>query len=133
MKDKTYYSIRTGKNSKGLKLDFVALSKLFLVVYREFERKYYFQEFLGYQCIDEGKVPGIAGEDEEAYIFLKLRKNNIWPIEHYLDIILKMIYLTSLNFYLTIFLNHLKVDFILGETVDTIMILSIKKLHSKNS
>jgi hypothetical protein len=30
-------------------------------------------------------VPGIAGEDEEAYIFLKLRKNNIWPIEHYLD------------------------------------------------
>lgn len=80
MSRREYYSTRTGKNPAGKRLDLSALKGLFMAVYEGFERRGYFQEAFGYYCIDAQDVPGTAGPDVEAYVLLKLRKSNMWPI-----------------------------------------------------
>jgi hypothetical protein len=80
MTERRYYSIRTGKHPIGVKLDLQMLLRLFYSVYCDFNRKGYFQEAFGYNCVDAGDVDGIIGPDNEAYIFFKLRKDNLWPI-----------------------------------------------------
>ncbi len=87
MTERRCYSLRTGKHPLGPKLDLVALRKLFHSIYADFERNGYFQQFFGYSCVDAGEVAGAIGVDIEAYFLIKLRKDNLWPIdkeyEHY--------------------------------------------------
>ena len=64
----------------GAKLDLPMLLRLFYSVHCDFERKGYFQEAFGYNCVDAGNVDGTIGPDIESYIFLRLRKDNLWPI-----------------------------------------------------
>lgn len=85
MKERKYYSIRTGKHTDSVKIDLLLLKKLFLNIYQNFHRKYYFQEAYGYECVDVGFVPGIAGEDIETFFFRKLRKINLFPIEEKIE------------------------------------------------
>jgi hypothetical protein len=80
MAERRYYSIRTGKHPTGAKLDLPMLLRLFYSLFCDFERKGYFQEAFGYTCVDVGDVNGTIGPDIEAYLFLKLRKDNLWPI-----------------------------------------------------
>jgi len=72
-----YYSVRTGK--KPLKLDLPMLRKLFFGIYSALEKHGYFEEAFGYACVDGGAF-GSIGHDREAYFFLQLRKENLWPI-----------------------------------------------------
>ncbi len=55
--------------------------RLFGHLYNDFEGRGYFQETFGYYCVDAGEVPGKAGNDINAYLVLKLRKDNLWPID----------------------------------------------------
>jgi len=66
-------------------LDLPLLKRLFLVIYNELVKDGYFQESFGIDCLD-GYIPGVLGEDIEAKIFWKLRKEKIYPIEKcYID------------------------------------------------
>lgn len=80
MDERTYYSIRTGRNpnSRGLNLEFCL--RLFKNLYEIFESKGYFQKAFGYECIDQGYVAGSLGTDVEAYLIFKLRKEGLFPI-----------------------------------------------------
>lgn len=74
-----YYSVRTGKSDNS-KITLDVLRRLVKEFFVEFESKYYFQEYYGYNCIDQGFVPGKLGVDIEATMFKELRKENLWPI-----------------------------------------------------
>ncbi|MHB0988834.1 MAG: hypothetical protein ACYC3P_09255 [Bellilinea sp.] len=79
MNDRKYYSVRTGKNlNTRFSLDF--LCKLFFDLYSSFVDKDYFQESMGYWCVDRDVVPGTLGKNIEGKIFRLLRKDNLWPI-----------------------------------------------------
>ena len=80
MDEREYYSIRTGKNLTGKRLNLPFLKRLFITVYNDFEGRGYLQEAFGYSCVDSGDVPGKLGSDIEAYMLRKLRKTGLWPI-----------------------------------------------------
>ncbi len=80
MDERQYYSMRTGKNSELQRIDLERLKQLFLLIYNKFLEKCYFQESFGYHCVDEGDVSGAIGSDLEAAVFLRLRRNGLWPI-----------------------------------------------------
>lgn len=81
MRDKPYFSVRMGKHPTGGRLDLKGLKRLFLSAYRQFESGGYFQETLGFECVDAGEVAGTAGADIEAFFFRKLRKQGLWPVD----------------------------------------------------
>ncbi len=56
------------------------LTQLFQNLYNEFENRGYFQQAFGYTCVDAGEMLGTIG-DINAYLLLKLRKDNLWPIQ----------------------------------------------------
>ena len=80
MRKRPYYSIRTGKNPNA-KLDLELLRKLFCDVYKEFDRKYYFQEAFGITDCSDVEGSGTLGSDIEAQMTRKLRKKGLWPID----------------------------------------------------
>ena len=81
MKERRYYSVRTGKNPSGSQLDLPSLRHLFGKLYGNLDEKGYFQEAFGLDCEDAGYLSGRAGSDVSAYFFRKLRKHDLWPIE----------------------------------------------------
>jgi hypothetical protein len=79
MRDKPYYSVRTGKHvPQGPDLDLV--KRLFLALYERFEHQGYFQEYFGYSCVDAGDVEGKLGPDIGDAFLLSLKKDGLWPI-----------------------------------------------------
>jgi hypothetical protein len=82
MNKRLYYSIRTGKHPTGGKLDLLSLLNLFSIIYSNFESSGYFQEAFGYSCVDQGFVPGSLGSNIGGNILLRLRKDNLWPIDN---------------------------------------------------
>lgn len=81
MREKGYYSLRTGKHPEGAKLDLAGLKKLFMSIYRSFQNKDYYQEAFGYDCVDAGSVPGTLGEDIEGVLVVEVRS---WMFYYYL-------------------------------------------------
>lgn len=81
MRDKPYFSVRTGKHPTGGRLDLPGLKRLVLAAYQQLESDGYFQESFGFECVDAGQVTGSVGEDVEAFFFRKLRKQGLWPID----------------------------------------------------
>jgi hypothetical protein len=78
MTERTYYSIRTGKNPlKNFTLEDV--KDLFLGIFCDFENRGYFQESLGYYCVDRDWVPGKLGHEMDKVILFKLRKKHLTP------------------------------------------------------
>jgi len=61
------------------------LLKLFRTLYIHFDAEGYFQEDLGYSCVDSGFVSGALGHDLEGVLVLELRKSNLCPIRSRLD------------------------------------------------
>ncbi len=78
-----YYSVRTGKNPAAV-TDLPILANLFKVLYGNLRRKDYLYQHFGYECVDAGSVPGTLGEDIDGALFMKLRKQGLWPIETHL-------------------------------------------------
>ena len=79
MSTRPYYSARSGTNP-NTKPDLALLLRLFRAAYQDFERRFYFQEAFGYDCVDSGYAPGTLGSDIEAAMFLALRRDDVWPI-----------------------------------------------------
>jgi len=61
------------------------LKRLFLGLFTEIEDEGWFQEALGFECVDSGPTYGSLGRDIEGEVLLALRKENIWPIRQFLD------------------------------------------------
>jgi hypothetical protein len=81
-KPRAYYSLRQQTGPNGPVFDLDALKDLFQTTYEQFERAGYFQEAFGYFCVDQGDVPGSAGEYPATYVYRQTRKR-LWPIcEH---------------------------------------------------
>lgn len=62
----------------GFDLD--TMRKLFREVFIYFEDEGYFQQSLGYECVDEGFVAGSLGQSVESALLLALRKHELAPI-----------------------------------------------------
>jgi hypothetical protein len=75
-----YYSIRRGTNSGAPRIDLPRLLKLFEPLFAYFENEGYFQEALGYHCVDAGFVSGYLGQDLEGAVLLELHKAHLTPI-----------------------------------------------------
>jgi hypothetical protein len=85
MREKGYYSVRTGKHVAGPVFDLNALKKQFVSIDRHFSDRYYFQEAFGYTCVDAGDVPGTLGLDIAGGILMATYKGNLWPIHERID------------------------------------------------
>jgi hypothetical protein len=81
---KPYYSVRTGKNplAKGFDLD--AVRDMFKTQFIYLEDNGYFQEALGYDCVDAGFVSGTLGHDLQGALLLELRKRDLTPIRSHI-------------------------------------------------
>lgn len=66
-----YYSVRTGKNPFAGGLDLSAVRDVFRTQFIYFEDEGYFQEALGYECVDAGFIPGTLGHDLEGALLLE--------------------------------------------------------------
>ncbi len=77
---RAYYSVRLGRRSGELSLDLSTLNRLFKALYATLLDVYYFQEALGYDCVDSGQIAGTMGPDPAAYALLKLRKADLFPV-----------------------------------------------------
>lgn len=80
MRRTPYYSVRTGKNPLAVKLDLPTVKRLFATIYRSLDGEGYFQEALGYECVDAGFIPGRLGHDLDGVLLLELRKAGMTPI-----------------------------------------------------
>lgn len=78
MRDRRYYSVRTGKLQESTELGLEMLRGLFYATYQAFEERGCFQERLGINCVD-GYIPGSVG-DVGIYSFRKLRRKDLFPI-----------------------------------------------------
>jgi hypothetical protein len=78
MRNRKYYSVRTGRLQEGAELGLGLLRELFVATYSTFEDRGYFQERLGIYCAD-GYTPGTVG-DVQIYSFRKLRRKDLFPI-----------------------------------------------------
>ncbi len=76
---KPYYSVRMGKNPLTDRFDLATLRGMFCGLFVELEKKCYFQESFGYQCVDEGYVPGTQRHDLAGVLLLDLRKTDLTP------------------------------------------------------
>ncbi len=81
MVDRKYYSRRKGLNPKMDRIDLDLLKELFYSTYQSLFEDGYFQEAMGYNCVDIGDVHGTMGRDIGIYFLRKLRKSNLWPIQ----------------------------------------------------
>ncbi len=79
--NRAYYSQRTGRNPGGARFDLPNFKRLFISLYRQLSEEGYFQQDLGYSCVDAGFVPGTLGTDLEGELLLAVRKSNLWPID----------------------------------------------------
>jgi len=74
-----YYSQR--KNKNGSKISFGILKDLVINIFDDFRRRGYFDQYFGYDCIDQGTVPGLSGEDIASFVLRKTKNHALWPIE----------------------------------------------------
>ena len=79
MAGRKYYSTRSGR-SEDRSVDLELFRRLFSAVYQRYESDHYLDEGFGTHCTDNGFTPGIAGTDVELFVFRKLRKKNMYPV-----------------------------------------------------
>ncbi len=75
-----YYSVRTGRNPLAGGFDLDTMRRLFGELFGYLEDEGYFQEALGYECVDVGFVAGNLGRRTEGALLLAVRKENLAPI-----------------------------------------------------
>ena len=84
--ERPYYSQRTGKNADGARLDLSTVKRLFSALYEHLATEGYFQQDLGFHCVDSGFQPGELGTDLETEFLLTVRKDKVWPIHDWIVI-----------------------------------------------
>ena len=84
MGDRIYYAARKGM-VKSVQMDFDIFKRVFLHIFNYLENNFYLREATGYSCVDQGEIPGIWGSDIEAYIYLELKMDDIWPIQEKIE------------------------------------------------
>ena len=77
---RNYYSVRAGKLDSDGKIDFEMLKKLFWSNYNILDKTGYFQKYFGFDC-SQGFQRGEISEQFDDYVFLNIRKENLFPIE----------------------------------------------------
>ncbi len=83
--DRPYYSQRAGRPPSSASLSLEDFKRVFKAQFDQFESEGYFQEYLGYECVDAGFVPGLVGTDLQAELLITLRKPNLWPVHSTID------------------------------------------------
>lgn len=73
-----YWAQRQGPLSKGI--DLPVACRLFRSTVEGFAERGYFQEWFGYECVDQGLVTGLAGADTGAFALRRTRLEDIWPL-----------------------------------------------------
>ena len=81
MSNRSYYSNRTGKNPLAYELALPILLNRFKDLFQRFSTDGYFQEAFGYECVDDGHVPGLLGFNIGIHILYRIRKLDLWPID----------------------------------------------------
>ena len=81
MSNRSYYSQRAGRGLPTATLELNDVKRLFMSQYEQFEKEGYFQQYLGFYCVDSDFNPGLLGTDLKAEILLSLGKSNLWPME----------------------------------------------------
>ncbi len=77
---KPYYSVRTGKKSLAGGFDLDSVRDMFKVQFIYLADEGYFQEALGFECVDAGFVPGTLGQNLEGALLLEICKKHLTPI-----------------------------------------------------
>jgi hypothetical protein len=72
-----YYTHRKSGGRRGL--DLAGFKRLFFAAYRDFSCRGYFQEAVGYDCVDTGWVAGYMGEEPDLYALRHLETDKLWP------------------------------------------------------
>jgi len=75
----TYYSQRQGTNPNMLGLPLLDVIDLFARVYDQLRADGFFTEAFGFECVDNGPIPG-AVRDVDLELLLAVRKKALWPI-----------------------------------------------------
>lgn len=83
---KPYYSIRTGKNPLSAGFDLEGVRELFKHQFVFLEDEGYFQEALGFECVDAGFIPGTIGQSLEGALLIELRKRDLTPIRQRIEV-----------------------------------------------
>lgn len=79
-----YYSSSTGSIAdRTVNLD--DLKKLFIDLYNEYNSEGYFQEYFGYDCVDNPNTPGKLGQNVEASVKFAIGKEYLWPVWENID------------------------------------------------
>jgi hypothetical protein len=80
----SYYSQREGLNPHADGFSLQSLIDVFVRVYQLLRIDGYFDEALGFSCVDLGDVPDRV-RDVELEKLLSITKTNLWPIEEFVD------------------------------------------------
>ncbi|MDE1183578.1 hypothetical protein [Paraburkholderia sp.] len=80
-----YYSVRAGKRPADEGFTLSDFKRFFREAFSRLEANGLFQEWFGYDCVDDGGVSGKAGLDPSLYVFRKLRRNGPQPVLQGLD------------------------------------------------
>lgn len=75
-----FYSTRLGRNRNSTGFAFDIVKKLFVELYKEMRADGYFNEYLGWHCVDQGFVEGKT-RNPGLDILLKVRTDGLWPVE----------------------------------------------------
>jgi hypothetical protein len=75
-----FYSTRLGRNRNATGFAFDIVKRLFLDLYKEMRTDGYFDEYLGWHCVDQGFVEGKI-RNPGLDILLKVRTDGLWPID----------------------------------------------------
>jgi hypothetical protein len=76
----SYYSQRAGLGPHPDGLPLKDVVDFFVRIFDQLCEDGYFHEAFGYQCVDEGFIPG-AVRDPSLEILLAVRKRDLWPIQ----------------------------------------------------
>jgi len=80
-----YYSARNSSDPNSVQLPFDAARSLFESCFKQLRAEGYWDEALGWWCVDQEDVAGKVGADVANYVLLRTRRY-LWPIEaHSLD------------------------------------------------
>lgn len=63
MRKRPYFSMRTGRNTDGIRCNLFMFQRLLRELYLSFSQRGYFQQAFGYYCVDLGDMPGTLGHD----------------------------------------------------------------------
>jgi hypothetical protein len=81
MDKREYFSVRTGQHPSGNKLSLEITNRLIRDSYLDYRREGFFDEYFGFNCVDQEYVSGKLGVDVEAKVFRALKKDNLYPFE----------------------------------------------------